>query len=865
MITLRCEIQGGENTGWQYEWRTTSSRTPPTQREYNISSASFSYSGNCWCKGRRGLYFSTAWSDAFTLRVSSNKPSATIAADRRTIPAGGNVTLTCSVASYTGLKYFWFRRTSFSSEIQMIRDEEPDRVISVSQGGVYYCKGGRGNPAVFTDDSDPITIKKTISSKTVVSLEPNWPVIFSGEMITVRCAIYGDGSIEWEYEWSKPDSNAVLTNNECRIINASVLSSGIYSCMGKNKRDLYSVTEWSDAITLIVSGHRPKASISADNRVFLEGDRVVLTCSVKPSSSGWSYYWYKGKKTSEPLTTAEAVFHSVGQISVSQEGDYRCRGGRGNPVYFTEYSDLISIKKIVTNRPVVTLHPNWPEIYRGETFTLKCELPGRDTEWDYEWETTSLYKPPKQNKFRISTASPLVSHSGHYWCKGRVKSAQQNSTMWSGSFELKLHGQTQPVLTVSPSWLSPGASVTLNCEVKHPSAGWSFYWYKAVSQISNMYYSSYMRFTRIHYDRWRHLYRYELLPGSISGTAQDSYIIDGQTHTAGYVCRAGRGDPEYHTDHSEPKFVWSADFHSAASLTVSPNRVQHLIYESVSLTCSVNSSSWRVMRFDEHGYLSQLPDCPNWRTMTRSTCNIERHRHRAAVYWCETESGEFSNGVNITLHGTNAILVSPVHPVSEGDSVALGCKLRAGNLNSTVAFYKNMKLIQKDDRQNLNISAVSKSDEGFYKCEYSGHQSQESWMSVKASRSSLSLSLITGLVCGISLILLLPLLLVCWYRKSKGTLCIRLAESQEPGQITATVQSVSQDENQQHIYSSLLHGDANIYESCRRSENAGEQTDDHGNITSQIQLRSIGQRRKCDDPEENSDYHNVNPNSPTVP
>uniref|UniRef100_A0A3Q0R4B8 Ig-like domain-containing protein n=1 Tax=Amphilophus citrinellus TaxID=61819 RepID=A0A3Q0R4B8_AMPCI len=308
---------------------------------------------------------------------------------------------------------------------------------------------------------------------------------------------------------------------------------------------------------------------------------------------------------------------------------------------------------------------------------------------------------------------------------------------------------TQPVLTVSPSWLSPGASVTLNCEVKHPSAGWSFYWYKAVSQMSNIY---------------------ELLPGSISGTEKDSYIIDGQTHTAGYVCRAGRGDPEYHTDHSETKFVWSAGWFVSASLTVSPNRVQHLIYESVSLTCSVNSSSWRVMRFDEHGYLSQLPDCPNWRTMTRSTCNIERHRHRAAVYWCETESGEFSNGVNITLHGTHAILVSPVHPVSEGDSVTLGCKLWAGNLNSTVAFYKNMKLIQKDDRQNLNISAVSKSDEGFYKCEYSGHQSQESWMSVKgkSSRSSLSLSLITGLVCGISLILLLPLLLVCWYRKSKG-------------------------------------------------------------------------------------------------
>lgn len=80
---------------------------------------------------------------------------------------------------------------------------------------------------------------------------------------------------------------------------------------------------------------------------------------------------------------------------------------------------------------------------------------------------------------------------------------------------------------------------------------------------------------------------------------------------------------------------------------------------------------------------------------------------------------------------TDVILVSPVHPVNEGDSVALGCKLRTGNFNSTVAFYKNGKLIQNDDREKLNIPAVSRSDEGFYKCDYLGHESPESWMSVK--------------------------------------------------------------------------------------------------------------------------------------
>jgi len=97
----------------------------------------------------------------------------------------------------------------------------------------------------------------------------------------------------------------------------------------------------------------------------------------------------------------------------------------------------------------------------------------------------------------------------------------------------------RPVLTVSPSWLSPGASVTLKCEVEHPSAGWRFSWYKAVPDVSHTSYS------------------YELLPGRSSGTEQDSYIVHGQTHTAGYVCEAGRGDPVFYTEISEPKFVWS--------------------------------------------------------------------------------------------------------------------------------------------------------------------------------------------------------------------------------------------------------------------------------------------------------------------
>uniref|UniRef100_A0A3Q4M309 Ig-like domain-containing protein n=1 Tax=Neolamprologus brichardi TaxID=32507 RepID=A0A3Q4M309_NEOBR len=273
-----------------------------------------------------------------------------------------------------------------------------------------------------------------------------------------------------------------------------------------------------------------------------------------------------------------------------------------------------------------------------------------------------------------------------------MKSSQHKTTEWSDSVTLTVSdNKPRPVLTVSPSWLSPGASVTLNCEVEHPSAGWSFYWYKAVPDLSEKSSS------------------YELLPDG-SGTAQDSYIIHGQTHTAGYVCRAGRGDPEYHTDHSRPKFVWSADVHSAATLKVSPDSVQNLMYVSVSLTCEGNFTEWRVKRFPNDAPLYYS----NCGRMTGSTCNISYIlKSPTAVYWCESGSGEFSNAVNITVQSI------PVHPVTEGASVSLSCSLRTQKILS-----------------NLKISAVSKSDEGFYKCQYSGRESAQSWMSVKGESVS---------------------------------------------------------------------------------------------------------------------------------
>ena len=87
----------------------------------------------------------------------------------------------------------------------------------------------------------------------------------------------------------------------------------------------------------------------------------------------------------------------------------------------------------------MTKQPNWSEIYSGESITLRCEIQGGDTEWEYEWTTTSSRQPQNVNEYRITSAS--LSASEDYWCKGRMRGAQQNSTGWSNSLTLTVSGK----------------------------------------------------------------------------------------------------------------------------------------------------------------------------------------------------------------------------------------------------------------------------------------------------------------------------------------------------------------------------------------------------------------------------------------
>ncbi|XP_055358480.1 Fc receptor-like protein 5 [Betta splendens] len=428
-ITLTCEIHGGGNAQWEYEWSTPSSNQPAdkTGKVLMISRADVTHSGNYYCMGRRNREF-TQWSDVITLTVTSERPKPRLTAGPSTISVGGSVTLSCSVDGSDGWKYDWYRQTS--NEWTEAGDGD-NREIRVTQGGVYSCQGRRGEPT-YSNYSDYVTIEITSfmfvsdSNSVSVSLQLDWTQVIRGQ-ITVRCEIQGGGDTQWVYDWETTSGKTITQRTDTNYWTVSAFSSGGYRCRGTNRQDSFSSTWWSEPAALTVSG----AVLTFDpswSRYFT-GESVTFTCDMKDDKrTDWETRLIKDG--------GEIVSYSgyrIKALSTGNSGRYQCFSVHRKTNHI-KTSGTVKLIVSGSNKVVVTLHPNWTQLFRGETITVRCEIEDRgDTEWEYEWKTQRTTNT-QQNEVNISSASS--SHSGNYSCRGRMRNAQHNTTEWSQSIRL---------------------------------------------------------------------------------------------------------------------------------------------------------------------------------------------------------------------------------------------------------------------------------------------------------------------------------------------------------------------------------------------------------------------------------------------
>ncbi|XP_063042866.1 cell adhesion molecule-related/down-regulated by oncogenes-like [Engraulis encrasicolus] len=569
---------------------------------------------------------------------------------------------------------------------------------------------------------------------------------------------------------------------------------------------------------------------------YYPGDRVSLRCDIAEHTD-WNRYYWRGPEH------IEAQSQTIITYLPDQRGQYQytCEGERSSRPQKSQHSAPTPVT--VTALPTATVSVVSPQgpYYPGDQVTLRCDI-AEHTDWYYYyWYRDSSYI--STGLYQSSSIS-LPEQPGQYQftCEGRRRDRPDKSQRSIPTSITVTEKAKAAVSLSSQPWLNEGDSVKLSCKVEESSVGWRFKWFKITS-----------------YNPEESSQSYTVLPDSSRGSG-GSYTLSPAAlrHTGVYVCRAERGEPPYYTDYSQPQPLWVTGVSPNDSVGSHSNWTQIFTHEPLSLSCGAqgNSTGWSLMWFTGGGGGSA--GCPPaWRSETGSTCSTSSASSSdSGVYWCQSESGEQSSPINITLHHGDVILESPVHPVTEGDPLTLHCRYRNQPFDISADFYKDGTLLHTSSTGEMTIPAVSKSHEGLYKCNNTEKgESPESWVIVRgvprvtevdhkhseeenqeeqSSSSSISLS-----VGGVSGVLILAFVLFMVHRSKYGTGgCLRepatdhqpqqqsinqnSTQGQRTNQNSAQLQISNRDPGSDSVYMPLQNSATAVYETIKPSRDQDE-------------------------------------------
>ncbi|XP_060731499.1 B-cell receptor CD22-like [Tachysurus vachellii] len=684
---------------------------------------------------------------------------------------GEIVTLRCDIqgGGDTQWTYSWKKNnTTISEGIGRFFIENRTQMFTIwpvedSDSGTYTCRG-HGRDSQSSEISDDVTLTVSVRPKPTVRVNPQSSV-YTGDTVTLSCELQQETG--WEFYWYK--NNQLLQNLKREHVNTLKVTldnagETEYKCRAYRtnyyKHNYYTVL--SDPVKITVRARpKPVASINPDNQAF-SGDTVTLSCDIQDENvSSWQYSWYKD--TSHSPVSSEQVY-SISGVEVTHTGTYTCRGTERGGSRSSHSSDVITLTVSARPKPVASIYP-YNQVFNGDTVTLRCDIQDESvSSWQYSWYKDTSHSPVSSEQV-YSISGVEVTHTGTYTCRGTERGGSHSSHS-SDVITLTVSERPQAVLSVSPqSWLTEGDSVTLSCEVTDSSTDWTFSWYTVVPYRDGL--------TGINNNRG-YIVHVDLLSDSSRGSG-DKYTLSpaALNHTGVYMCRGERGEPALHTQYSNLQPLWITGESPPVSLIINPSRTQHFTKDSLSLRCEDQSKStgWTVRRYT---HTERVLDCSHWASVTGSTCNFSfLSTSYTGVYWCESESGENSNPVNITVHDGDVILESPVHPVTEGHPLTLRCLYHNPNPSNLRAdFYKDGSVLQNQTTGEMIIQTVSKSDEGFYHCEHPERgESLKSWVSVR--RPSCAefpvLMLICSVVTASPYLLVTIILLVICYRARDHT------------------------------------------------------------------------------------------------
>ncbi|XDV19096.1 hypothetical protein PO909_024662 [Leuciscus waleckii] len=466
-VNLKCVINSYSN--WRYEWYKdsvilqTSERYTVNRDTLTIRGATESDQGQYWCKGQRdGRPNSSTSSSAVSLSVKDLKPKPELTSDPAGAALTGNtVTLTCRMDPSTGnWDSYWYKHTLNPETEKTETNSYSLKIDSVSDGGQYWCRAGRGKPVYYTQYSDALWVNVTVIPKAVVMVRPDERV-FRGETVTLRCDIKWGGDTEWTYRWEIEGTNNQYKNTvsrtstqELNISSVDLFHRGKYTCTGQIHTQR---SQRSDAVTLTVSAEA-QASVRVSPQPWLtEGESVTLICEVSGSSKGWTFSWFRDHDHLSDSSRGAGGSYTLSPAALQHTGVYTCRAERGRPAYYTHNSSSQTLWITGVSASVsLVINPSRSQHFSSDSLSLSCEDQSNSAGWTVRRYTDKDTQTcTKQTGSGCVMDSLSTSDTGVYWCESESgeKRRPRNITVHDG--EVILESSVDPVIE--------GETLTLHC------------------------------------------------------------------------------------------------------------------------------------------------------------------------------------------------------------------------------------------------------------------------------------------------------------------------------------------------------------------------------------------------------------------
>ncbi|XP_072544718.1 leukocyte immunoglobulin-like receptor subfamily B member 2 [Salminus brasiliensis] len=167
-LTLTCDLQS-LLTGWRFRWYKDSQQLNPLTeyKDTNTLSITASDTGTAeyLCIARRGhggVDYDSHYSAPVKITVAVKPKPELRSRLKGAALRGSSVTLECALDQSAGWRFYWTKHTQNpQNEFSTETHSHTISSVSVSDGGQYWCRAGRGDPVNYTPYSDALWVNVT--------------------------------------------------------------------------------------------------------------------------------------------------------------------------------------------------------------------------------------------------------------------------------------------------------------------------------------------------------------------------------------------------------------------------------------------------------------------------------------------------------------------------------------------------------------------------------------------------------------------------------------------------------------------------------------------------------------------------------